>query len=137
MITPIRFLNRPKYRNRSCFCSQKHWHQSILEADHCSRLALLVKAKEIQGYEIQYPINISVNGHHITNHLVDFFVTYPDGRREFQETKGMATEVWRLKKRLVEALYPETPYIVIQGAKRRWNSFFKTREHGNVIRKNI
>jgi len=34
------------------------------------------------------------------------------GGFEFHEVKGYATDVWKIKKKLVEALYPEIPYIV-------------------------
>jgi hypothetical protein len=36
-----------------------------------------------------------------------------DGRKEVHEYKGVATEVWKLKKALFENEYPDIPYIVI------------------------
>lgn len=39
-------------------------------------------------------------------YLCDFDVTYKDGRREFIDTKGMRTDMYKLKKRQVEHLYP-------------------------------
>lgn len=41
-------------------------------------------------------------------YLVDFTVFYADGRVEFHEVKGHKTETYKVKKRLVEALFPVT-----------------------------
>ena len=107
-----KFVKRPKYRNRSCVCSAKHIHQSILEADYCSHLLILKKSGEIKDYFTQYPIEIIVNNRIITKHYVDFYVLKPNGAAEFHETKGYEQEVWKIKRRLCEALFPDTPYIV-------------------------
>lgn len=106
------YVNRPKYRNRSCSCLAKHLHQSILEADYCSELYLLKKGRKIRDYSTQFKIDITVGDKHITNHYVDFRVINLEGGAEFHEVKGYETDVWKIKRRLVEALFPDIPYII-------------------------
>ena len=107
-----KFVKRPKYSNRSCRCWLGHWHQSILEADYCNELGIRKKCGDILDFTIQHKIDIVVAGEHITNHYVDFRVMKNDARFEFHEVKGYEQEVWKIKKRLCEALFPEIPYIV-------------------------
>lgn len=106
------YVKRPKYRNKSCRCLSDHWHQSVLEADYCSELYLLKRGRKIRDYSIQYKIEVIVGDKHITNHFVDFRVVNNEGLPEFHEVKGYETEVWKIKRRLVEALYPNIPYVV-------------------------
>jgi len=75
-------------------------------------LTLLQRAGEIKAFDIQYKIPIEIDGRHITNHYVDFIVFKKGNITEFHEVKGYATELWKLKRKLVEALYPNIAYIV-------------------------
>lgn len=109
-----RYVKRAKYSNRSCVCWMKHTHQSILESDLCN-----LKKLEGKPFSIQYKIEIKVNGKHICNHYVDFadHKTWKDAQAKinpirFIESKGFEQEIWKLKRKLVEAIYPEIPYIV-------------------------
>ena len=111
---PFRNFRPSKYKNKSCFCGQGHIHDSIGEAGYCNQLALLVKTKEIKSYKIQQTYRFKVKGKHITTHRVDFVVTTKEGKIEVHEAKGFATEVWRIKWKLFEALYPKIPYIVVR-----------------------
>jgi hypothetical protein len=45
-------------------------------------------------------------------YVVDFQVFYPDGSVEYIDVKGMQTQMFKLKKKQVEALYPITIKIV-------------------------
>lgn len=107
-----KYVKRPKYSNRSCVCFAKHIHQSILEGDYCNQLFLEKKAGQIFDYTIQHKIEIYVQEKFITSHYVDFKVTKNNLNHEFHEVKGYETDVWKIKRRLVEALYPDIPYIV-------------------------
>lgn len=117
-----KYVKRPKYGNRSCRCMLAHIHHSILEADYCNELLVLKNSGKIKSFEIQHFIPLKVNGKHITNHFVDFLVEYPEGSQEFHEVKGFEQEVWKMKRRLVEALYPDIPYIV-KTEKKKYASF--------------
>lgn len=103
-----------KYNARTCRCNRGHIHDSIGEANYCNQLDALVKAREIKSYEIQQKYMFKVKGKHITTHIVDFVVTTNEGKEEVHEVKGFATEVWRIKWKLFEALYPKIPYHVIR-----------------------
>lgn len=57
--------------------------------------------------------------HHICNYYMDFLVVHMDDTVELVEVKGMETDVWKLKRTLVEATlvraYPdEIKYTVIK-----------------------
>jgi len=85
---------------------------SGMEANDAMWLDLLKRQGKIKDVESQHKLRFEVNGKHITTHIVDFLVTLNDGRKKFVETKGMRQEVWRIKWKLTEALYPETPYLI-------------------------
>ena len=91
-----------------------HLYDSKLEAKYASRLDLLIKAKEVQKWERQYKISIDVNGVHISNYFIDFKVWLTDGSIEYHEVKGMLLPTWKLKWKLVHALYPEYKFVLIQ-----------------------
>lgn len=87
-------------------------YASTLEANDALWLDLLVSDGRLKEVKPQHKLSFSINGKHITTHIVDFLVTLPSGKQKFVETKGFATELWRVKWKLAEALYPETPYLV-------------------------
>ena len=109
------FINtHSKYKNVTCKCQQGHIHDSRAEATYCNQLNILKRAGEIKDYEIQKTYRLNVNGKHITNHRVDFGVVLPDDKIEIHEYKGYETDVWRIKKKLFEACYPDIPYVVVK-----------------------
>lgn len=116
IIYPIkkRKIRFSKYHSATCRCNQGHIHDSRGEAGYCNQLTLLVKAKEIQGYEIQKTYDLRVNGKLICRHRVDFVVTKLDGNCEIHEYKGFATQVWNIKRKLFEACYLSIPYLVVR-----------------------
>lgn len=76
------------------------------EAERYSVLRLLVKSGEISNLELQVKYPIEVNGQHICTYIADF--RYFDClKREWitEDAKGMKTPVYRLKKKLVKAVY--------------------------------
>ncbi len=89
-------------------------YHSKKEAQYAFQLDMLIKAGEIKSWTGQKRIEIYVDGKKICNHFVDFEVTLPDGTIEWHEVKGFATDVWILKRKLVEALFPYTKYKVIR-----------------------
>lgn len=98
-------------------------YHSKAEARFAQELDLRVKGKDILSWEPQYKVSIDVIGedgrsYHITNYFVDFIVYYPDGDVELVEVKGFETEVWRLKRKLLEAVFlpkhPEMRYSVVK-----------------------
>ena len=104
-----------KYRNKWTKCRQNHNHQSAGEANYCNQLALLKKVGVIDDYKTQHKIELRVNNQLITTHRVDFYVLKPDGKSEVHEYKGCETAVWKIKKKLFEALFPDISYIIAKG----------------------
>lgn len=112
-----KYYKKPlKYRNKSCECLQKHWHDSIKESRYCDQLELLRKAKEIHSYEIQKTFELKVNGQKVCGIRPDFLVFTNSGALEVHEVKSYITmtSTWNVKRKLFEALYPEITYIVIK-----------------------
>lgn len=83
------------------------------EAGYAQQLELRRKAHEIKEITPQYRIRLDVNGYHICNYIVDFRVVMADGSVEFHEFKGYATNLWRLKWKLTEALYGKEYKLVL------------------------
>lgn len=94
---------RSEYNGRA-FASRK-------EADHAAVLDALKRAtspnQKVISVEYQYRIPLNVNGTRICFYVADFYVTFADGHKEIQDTKGFQTPVYKLKKKLVEAIYGE------------------------------
>lgn len=103
-----------KYSNKTCRCHLGHNHDSCMEAGYCDQLSMLKTMKEIRDFKTQVSYSFDINGAHICNHIVDFLVEDKDGHLEVHEVKGFANEVWRIKFKLFEALYPEIPYRIIR-----------------------
>jgi len=87
-------------------------YASTQEANDALWLDLLKSQGKIKEIEPQHRLFLTVNGKRITTHIVDFLITLPDGRQKFCETKGFATELFRIKYKLCQALYPDIPYLI-------------------------
>ncbi|HEC32774.1 MAG TPA: DUF1064 domain-containing protein [Candidatus Kaiserbacteria bacterium] len=55
--------------------------------------------------ELQPKFPCVVNGKKICTYIADFKIHYADGRVVVEDVKGALTPVYKLKKKLVEALY--------------------------------
>lgn len=74
------------------------------EAQRYSELKFLEKAGVIQSLTLQPKFEISVNGQHICNYFADFEYI-EDGRLIREDVKGVRTDVYKLKKKLISAIY--------------------------------
>lgn len=97
-------VNRFGNRIQSCW-NNGSWYQSRAEARYARDLDLRLKAKDIRSWTKQVRVDLVVNGKHITSYYVDFRVVHNDGSIEWVEVKGPETDVWRIKRRLFEAVY--------------------------------
>lgn len=76
------------------------------EAARYSELKLLQAAGEIADLSMQVKYHCSVNGKPICTYIADFeYFTTADLKRHTEDVKGYKTDVYRLKKKLVEAIY--------------------------------
>jgi hypothetical protein len=93
-------------------------YHSKREADYAQDLDLLKKGKAITDWDRQFSIDLVAGGVKICTHKVDFRVLHNDGRYELVEVKGKETGEWRLKRKLLEAVWlpehPEYRYTVVR-----------------------
>jgi len=94
-----------KYNNQPTPCRHGHVHDSAKEARRCNDLHLLERAGEISQLEQQPKFPIVVNGIRVCTYVGDFAYLDRDGKRVIEDVKGHKTDVYRLKKKLVEAVY--------------------------------
>jgi hypothetical protein len=79
---------------------------SKLEAKRYTELKMSERAGTIAALELQPRFPIVVNGIAIAEYRADFrYRSMPSGDVVIEDSKGVKTPVYRIKKRLVEALY--------------------------------
>ena len=104
---------RPKYNNVATSIhvnGETRTYHSRFEAGYALQLHQMVRDGKLAKVEEQVVYRIEVNGKKICRHIVDFQITLPDGRQKLVEAKGKRTDVYIIKRRLVEALY-DIPYL--------------------------
>jgi hypothetical protein len=84
------------------------------EADYAQELDLLVKVGEIKSWERQVPIELRVNGKKICTYTMDFITITKEGHEKWIEVKGFETPEWRLKWKLLDALFPDQDKEVVK-----------------------
>lgn len=77
---------------------------SKAESVRYAELRLREQAGEISNLRCQVKFPIAVNGVHVCDYIADF-TYYADGQFVVEDVKGMKTPVYRLKKKLTEAIY--------------------------------
>jgi len=112
-----------KYGNRASDYNG-YIYDSGFEADYAKELDMRLKAGDIKNWERQFKVEIWINGMWILNHKIDFRIEHNDGAFELVETKGMETKDWRLRRKLLEAVWlPEHPdhtYTVVKENSSLW-----------------
>lgn len=98
------YFKKTKYNNvKQTY--EGYSYDSKFEARVAAELDLLLRSGEIVGWERQFKIELYAGGKHICNYFCDFRVEYPDKTFELLEAKGIETEAYRLKRKLMEAVY--------------------------------
>ena len=79
------------------------------EANRYQELKLLERAGEIENLELQPKYSVDINRKHICNYFADFrYFDKRNGVTITEDAKGMKTDVYKIKKKLVEAIYSIT-----------------------------
>lgn len=109
--------------NRYYKTAKHNGYDSKFEGGKARELELLKKAGEIKDYETQKVLELIVNGYIVCTYKIDFIVYHNDGVTEYVETKGYATDTWKLKWKLFEALYSELPDVklTVEYQGKTWN----------------
>ena len=89
-------------------------YDSKREAQHAMFLDSQVKANKIDHWTRQVDIPITINGVKVCKLVADFFVVNCDSTCEYHEVKGMELPIFRLKLKLLKALYPNIKYTGIK-----------------------
>lgn len=87
---------------------------SLAEAKYAMELDIRKRAGHIQDWWPQVPILLTVNGVRVGKMVADFKVLHNNEQVEHVEIKGMELPVWKLKLKLMRALYPDLWYTVIK-----------------------
>lgn len=93
-----------KYRNKPIVIDGI-WFQSKKEGKRWGELRLLEKAGEITRLKRQLPFPLNVNGEKIGKYMADFVYTDARGKDVVEDVKGVLTSVYKLKKKLMWAIY--------------------------------
>lgn len=86
---------------------------SKFEAGEAQELEIRKRAKDIKDYATQVNFPLVVNGYKIATYIADFVITHNDGSKEIWESKGFPTPTFKLKWKLVEALYSDEYKITL------------------------
>lgn len=87
------------------------------EARDVTNLRYLLRAGEADFDDIRRQVKFSfdINGVHIANYYADAVVTVKaTGKKRVYETKGMRTREYIIKRRLMQALYPEVEFVEVR-----------------------
>ena len=106
-----KFQNEHKFNARGRYHEYKgkqRYFASSAEADRYIQLVKLEKENKITNLEIQPAYNVVVNNVRICQYRADFrYFTLEDnnyrGYQVIEDVKGMITDMYKLKKKLVEA----------------------------------
>ncbi len=93
----LRREKKSKYHNRKTEYNG-NIYDSKKEANRAWELEQLIKAGEIVGYTRQMAFRLAGG----IIYKADFVVYYPDGHYEIEDVKGMRTQVYQLKKKLMK-----------------------------------
>ena len=88
-------------------------YDSKSEAAYAAHLDSLLDAGEIAKWDRQVKVPLVVNGTKVCTMIPDFLVTDLRNRQTYVEVKGWPTPIWRLKRKLFEALFPDAAYVVV------------------------
>lgn len=106
-----------KYRNRKVVIDN-HRFDSELEAKRYCQLKLLQRAKQISNLRLQVPFllqeGFKKNGktYRKIEYIADF-VYEEKGQTVVEDTKGICTDVFKIKQKLFECKYPELSLRII------------------------
>ena len=89
-------------------------YDSKSEAAYAAHLDRRLASGEIGAWGRQVRVRLEVNGKLVCSIVPDFLVWDPSGGgATYVEVKGFETPIWRLKRKLFEALYPKVKYVVV------------------------
>jgi len=95
---------RGKYKNEPTWVDGIRF-DSKKEAKRYQELKLLEQAHEIWNVHRQVEFPLTVMNQHICNYVADFVYLDNDGGQVVEDVKGVKTREYKLKKKLMKAIY--------------------------------
>lgn len=92
-----------KYRNKSCTYLEMKF-DSEGERDRYIALDMLQRCGQISELRRQVAFSLHVNGMHVGKYLADFVYSQKE-KRVVEDFKGLKTDLYVLKRKLMEAIY--------------------------------
>jgi hypothetical protein len=109
-----------KFRAVKTECDLGHLHDSKSEARRCADLTALEAVGKITHLEQQPAFPVAIDGRPVCTYIADFRYRMADsGLCIVEDVKGLATPIFNLKRKLVEAAYPGTVITVYPPKKRK------------------
>ena len=97
-LRPLKYRNIKTAVDGVVFDSQK-------EARRYGELRLMERAGQIHDLALQPRFPIVINGVKVCTYVADFSYHDQQDRKFYEDVKGMLTPMYRLKKKLVKAVY--------------------------------
>lgn len=116
---PSKPKKRSKYNNQKTIVDGIEF-DSKKEAEYYCQLKLLKKAGEIKEiglqprYELQPGFEKNGVKYRPITYVADFVITNNDGTTEVVDIKGVETQVFKIKQKLFEYMYPDKSLKVIK-----------------------
>ena len=108
----VKEKKRSKY-NATRVCIDGRWYMSKREAEVAMDFQLKLKAGIITALEYQ-PVYVLIPKPNQIKYIGDFLVTYPDGRTEVIDVKGVETAVFKMKAKMFKHFYPHLPLVILE-----------------------
>lgn len=103
----------PKYKAHRVEDPVYGWFDSKWEHERFHELLVLEAAKEISGLRRQVPFKCEVNGKLVCTYKAD--AVYQEGQHlVVEDAKGFPTADWRIKWKLMQALYPRYKFRALK-----------------------
>lgn len=96
---------KPRVKNAKKVDTPFGRFDSMAEYERFCELARLELLGEISDLQRQVPYPVDVNNIHVCTWIADFVYLTREGRRVVEDLKGHQTDVFKLKRKLVEAYY--------------------------------
>lgn len=81
------------------------WYDSKKEAHRAYELDMLARGGYVKQWSAQPEYKFIINGVKIGSYFADFLVEYPDGHTEVEDVKGVRTDLYKWKCKMMEAIY--------------------------------
>ena len=107
-----------KYHNNKCEADGIVF-DSVLEKNYYCELKMRRMAGEIINFDMQVPFvlqpSFKRNGKTVRaiKYIADFVLYFPDGRQQVVDTKGMRTEMFKLKRKMLLYKYPDIDFLEV------------------------